>query len=45
MLYKLCKEQPYEWNKLIDPLLFADSELPNETTGFSPFESIYRRNV
>ena len=36
MLYKLCKEQPYEWNKLIDPLLFAYRELPNETTGFSP---------
>ena len=23
MLYKLCKEQPCEWNKLINPLLFA----------------------
>ena len=45
MLYKLCKEQPYEWNKLIDPLLFSYRELPNETTGSSPCELIYGRNV
>ena len=45
MLYKLCKEQPYEWNKLNDLLLFAYRELPNEATGFFPFELIYGRNV
>ena len=38
---KLCIEQPHEWRKLIDPLLFAYRELPNEATGFSPFELVY----
>ena len=49
MLYKLCKAQPHEWNKLIDALLFAYHELRNETfdetTGFSPFELISVQNV
>ena len=45
MVIKLCIEQPHEWHKLIDPLLFAYRELPNETTGFSPFELVYGRNV
>ena len=45
MLIKLCIEQPHEWHKLIDPSLFAYRELSNETTGFSPFELVYGRNV
>ena len=45
VLIKLCIEQPHEGHKLIDPLLFAYRELPNETSGFSPFELVYGRNV
>ena len=45
MLIQLCIEQPQEWHKLIDPLLFAYRELPNETTGFSPLELVYGRKV
>ena len=45
MLHRLCAEQHREWNKLIDPLLFAYREVPNESTGFSPFELSYGRSV
>ena len=45
MLRKLCTEQPKSWNKLIDPLLFAYREVPQESTGFSPFELLYGRTV
>ena len=45
MLYKLCAENPSEWHKMIDPLLFAYREVPNESTGFSSFELIYGRKV
>ena len=45
MLYKLCAENPSEWHKIIDPLLFAYREVPNERTGFSLFELIYGRNI
>ena len=44
MLRRLCTEQPREWNKLIDPLLFAYREVPIESTGFSPFELLYGRS-
>ena len=44
-LIKLRIEQPHVWHKLIDLLLFAYRELPNETTGFSPFELVNGRNV
>ena len=44
-LRRLCTEQPREWNKLIDPLLFAYREVPHESTGFSPFELLYDRSV
>ena len=45
MLRKLCTEQPKSWNKLIDPLLFAYREVPQESTGFSPFELLYGRTI
>ena len=34
-MFELCKEQPTEWNNLINQMLFAYRELPNEATGFS----------
>jgi len=34
-----------KWNKYIDPLLFAYREVPQESTGFAPFEMLYGRTV
>ena len=45
MLKKLCIEKPKEWHTFIDPLLFAYREVPNESTGFAPFELLYGRSV
>ena len=45
MLKKLCKEQPRQWNRFINALLFAYREVPQESTGFSPFELLYGRTV
>ena len=45
MLFKLCNEHPTEWHKMIDLSIFAYREVPNESTGFSPFELRYGRHV
>ena len=45
MLRRLCNEQPRQWHRFVNPLLFAYREAPQETTGFSPFELIYWRTV
>ena len=45
MLKRLCSEQPRQWNRYINPLLFAYREVPQESTGFSPFELLYGRAV
>ena len=45
MLKRLCAEQPRQWNRFIDALLFAYREVPQESTGFSPFELLYGRTV
>ena len=41
MLNKLCAEQPRQWHRFINALLFAYREVPQESTGFSPFELLY----
>ena len=41
MLKKLCAEQPRQWHRFINALLFAYREVPQESTGFSPFELLY----
>lgn len=43
MLKKLIGEEGKEWNKLIPYVLFAYREVPQSSTGFSPFELIYGR--
>ena len=43
MLKRLCSEQPRQWHRYINPLLFAYREVPQESTGFSPFELLYGR--
>ena len=45
MLKRLYSEQPRQWHRYINPLLFAYGEVPQESTGFSPFELLYGRTV
>lgn len=45
MLRRLCMETPKEWDRYIPALLFAYREVPQESTGFSPFELLYGRTV
>ena len=42
MLTRMCAERQKDWDKYIDPLLFAYREDQQESLGFSPFELIYR---
>ena len=44
-LKKISNEQPKEWDRFIEPLLFAYREVPQESTGFSPFELLYGRTL
>ena len=43
MLKKVIVEQPRQWHRYIPALLFAVRELPNASTGFSPFEMMFGR--
>ena len=43
MLKRLCQDQPKQWHRLINPVLFAYREVPQESTGFSPFQLLYGR--
>ncbi|XP_042866107.1 uncharacterized protein LOC122249376 [Penaeus japonicus] len=45
MLGRLCAEQPRQWHRYISSLLFAYREVPQESTGFAPFELLYGREV
>ena len=45
MLKRLCSEQPRQWHRYINPLLFAYREVPQESTRFSLFELLYGRAV
>ena len=45
MLKKLCAEKPKQWDRYIDPLLFAYREAPQDSLGFSPFELLYGRTL
>ena len=45
MLKKLCNEKPKQWHRYINALLFAYREVPQESTGFSPFEILYGRTI
>ncbi|XP_072182172.1 uncharacterized protein [Diadema setosum] len=41
MLKVYCLDNPRDWDKGIPFLLFAAREVPNESTGFSPFELVF----
>ena len=45
MLRRLCSEQPRQWNRYINALLFAYREVPQASTVFAPFELLYGRTV
>src|ERR1700733_14035208 len=43
-LRKLIVEQPKEWDRFLDPLLFALRDSVHESHGFSSFELVYGRS-
>src|SRR6218665_2978246 len=45
MLRKMSAVIVKDWDRYLDPLMFAYREVKNESTGFSPFEIIYGRPV
>jgi len=45
MLKKLCMERPVDWDRYLEPALFAYREVSHECLGFSPFELLYGRTV
>ena len=45
LLRKFIKEGDQDWDMLVPYVLFAYREVPQTTTGFSPFEILYRRKV
>lgn len=45
MLRTYCYENPDDWDKGVDFVLFAAREVPNESTGFSPNELVFGHQV
>ena len=45
ILRRLYCNQPKQWHRYINPLLFAYREVPQEATEFSPFELLYGRTL
>ena len=45
MLRRLIDSEGHEWHKLLPYVLFAYREVPQASTGFSPFELLYGRDV
>ena len=45
MLHKSAVEDGKDWDRLVPYVLFAYREVPHESTGFSPFELMYGRDV
>ena len=43
MLRKMCHERPKDWDRYLPALLFAYREIPQSSTGFSPFELLFGR--
>ncbi len=43
MIQKFVHEDAKNWDKWLEPLLFAVHEVPQASTGFSPFELLYGR--
>ena len=45
MLKRPCQDQLKQWHRLINPVLFAYREVPQESTGLSPFHLLCGRLV
>ena len=45
MLRKAADDEGKDWDRLLPYLLFAYREVPQASTGFSPFELVYGRHV
>ena len=45
MLRRTANEEGKDWDRLLPYVLFAYREVPQESTGFSPFELLYGRKV
>ncbi len=43
MIHKFVHEDAKHWDKWLEPLLFAVREVPQASTGFSPFKLLYGR--
>ena len=45
ILRKVAENEPQNWDRFISAALFAYREIPNETTGISPYELVFGRKV
>ena len=45
MIKRVVQDQPKNWDRMIPSVLFAYRELPNASTGFSPFELMFGRQA
>ena len=45
ILKRLCIDKPKDMDRYINAVLFSYSPVPQESTGFSPFELLYGRTV
>jgi len=45
MLKKVAAERPKDWHRYLTPLMFAVRDTPQDSTGFTPFELLYKRSV
>ena len=45
MIKKMCQERPKDWDRYLSAVLFAYREVPQASTGFSPFELLFGRTV
>ena len=45
MLKRMLAGEGHSWGLMVPYVLFAYREVPRESTGFSPFELIYSRDV
>lgn len=45
MLKAYAQSEPCKWDQYITYILFAYREVPNESTGFAPFELLYGRHI
>ena len=45
ILKKLCSSKQRQWHRYLPAVMFSMREIPSDSTGFSPFEILYGRQV